>query len=120
MQSEGRGSHIEKFGFVKTTVIDPVQHHIDYQGISQDPVTILMIDMSPNKWLIFGVFQILTISRMKQWKNTLLDFGPAASNKFRSLDADLAGVMKAAQPFEWERIPFVLEAMNVLVNILML
>ena len=49
MQSEGRGSHIEKFGFVKTIVIDPVQHHIDYQGISQDPVTILMIDMGPNK-----------------------------------------------------------------------
>ena len=115
MQSEGRGSHIEKFGFVKTIVIDPVQHHIDYQGISQDPVPILMIDMGPNKWLVFWCF-----SGMKQWKNTLLDFGPAASNKFRSLDADLAGVMKAAQPFEWERIPFVLEAMNVLVNILML
>ncbi|CAL1125989.1 unnamed protein product [Cladocopium goreaui] len=26
-----------------------------------------------------------------------------------SLDSDLSGVMRAAQPFEWERIPFVLE-----------
>ena len=26
----------------------------------------------------------------------------------RALDPDLAGIMKAAQPFEWERIPFYL------------
>jgi len=31
-------------------------------------------------------------------------------NWLRALDTDLSAVMKAAQPFEWERIPFVLEA----------
>jgi len=31
------------------------------------------------------------------------------SEILRALDSDLAGVMKAAQPFEWERIPFILE-----------
>ena len=28
----------------------------------------------------------------------------------RALDSDLSGIMRAAQDFEWERIPFVLEA----------
>lgn len=28
----------------------------------------------------------------------------------RSLDSDLGAIMKAGQTFEWERIPFVLEA----------
>lgn len=27
----------------------------------------------------------------------------------RSLDTDLGAVLKAAEPFEWERIPFILE-----------
>ena len=30
--------------------------------------------------------------------------------QLRALDGDLSGIMKAAQPFQWDRIPFVLEA----------
>ena len=74
MQSEGRGSHIEKFGFVKTTVIDPVQHHIDYQGISQDPVTILMIDMGPNKWLVFWCFSDFNNFKNETMKKHIIRF----------------------------------------------
>ena len=31
----------------------------------------------------------------------------------RALDTDLGSIMKAAQAFDWQRIPFVLEAQSV-------
>ena len=53
-----------------------------------------------------------TPSNSKIWKHfvSLIGFGVDLGGlSLRHLDADLGSVLKAAEPFDWERINFILE-----------